>query len=235
MSVKTRNLIIGVILAIIALFFAGYLLGHKKAKDASNAIENALSKEIDRYVVELNNNKLYVSSVEQELETIKQAKAGGDISNKELRKLNLSQANEISRLKLSIDTLLSVVTNNGEIIVTYDTLDKPANAIKLPFAFDKSDKFLSLKGNFDAQGKLDIGLKMDVPIDLITGIGKDKKPTALITTSNPYIKTLSISSIKTDTPKNKRFNVSIFAGYGACKTGLSPIAGIGAGLTIFRF
>ena len=237
MTTKVRNVILAVVLLILGIFAFGWVLGHKSGKSSLEPTVSALSKDVDRYVIELGNNKLYVSSVEQELESIRQAKANGEITNTELRKLNLSQANEISRLKLSIDTLLNVVSNNGQIIVTYDTVasDTIHKAIKLPFTFDKSDKWLNLHGMFNNEGKLDIGLKMDMPIDLITGIGKDKKPTAIITTSNPYIRSLYISSIKTDTPKNKKFNISVSAGYGVSKTGLSPIFGITGGVTIFRF
>ena len=122
MTTKTRNVIIAVILTILAIFSLGWCLGHKKAKDAYNATINALTGEVTRTTIELNNAKLYVASVEQEIETIKQAKDAGDVTNKELRALNIKQLNEISRFKMQIDTLLTDVSSNGKIVVIHDTI-----------------------------------------------------------------------------------------------------------------
>ena len=203
---------------------------------------DALNKEVTRTTVELNNTKLYVTSIEQELETVKQAKDAGDVTNKELRALNIKQLNEISRIKAQIDTLIPNIPNNGKIIIVHDTIKsgylgfQDRNAYVLPFGFNKTDKWMTLAGEFDAQGKLGISLKMDVPIDVWTGISKEtKKPTANVSTFNPYIRVMSINSIKMDTYIPKKFTVSIFAGYGVCKTGLSPVVAIGCGRTIFGF
>lgn len=239
LSVKTRNVIIGICVAIVALFLSGYLIGHRKGVNALQPTVHALNLEISRVTVELNNQKLYVTSIEQELTTLKQAKADGDVTNTELRKLNLKQVNEISRLKLSIDTLLNVVTNNGEIIVTYDTLDKPTNAIKLPFSFEKKDKWLNLSGDFDIKGALSLSLKMDASLDVYTGIDKTTKlPICRLTSNNPYLNVLSISSLKMDTQKPKKMGLGFQLGYGfgiANPPKFSPYIGIGLSYNIIRF
>jgi hypothetical protein len=236
MTVKTRNVIIGICVAIIALFLSGYLIGHRKGVNALQPTVHLLNTEISRITVELNNTKLYVTSIEQEITTLRQAKTDGDVTAKELRVLNLKQVNEISRLKLKIDTLISV-ENNANVVFVHDSADvNDQKAVLLPFVVTKYDKWLSLKDSTDLFGKTIVSLSLDVPLDIYTGIdSKTKLPVAKVSSSNPYVGVLSINSIKMDTPKEKKFNISIFAGYGACKTGLSPIAGIGCGITIFRF
>jgi hypothetical protein len=240
LSVRTRNVIIGVCVAVVALFFAGYLIGHRKGINALQPTVHALNTEIERVTVELNNTKLYVTSIEQEITTLRQAKADGDLTAKELRKLNLSQVNELTRLTFIIDTLLNDVDNGGTVVVIHDTVgNTPQNAIKLPFTFDKADKWLSLKGNFNSQGKLDISLKMDAAIGVYTGIdSKTKLPIARLTSDNPYFNVLSVSSIKMDVVKQKKWGVGVQVGYGleiSNPPKLSPYIGIGLSRNLIRF
>lgn len=238
LTVKTRNIIIGVFLAIIALFLTGYIWGHKRGVISSKPIVEALSKEIERITVKLNNQTLYVTSVEQEIATIKQAKDAGDITNKELRVLNIKQLNEISRLKLSIDTLVNDISSNGQIVnIVYDTIKVPRPAILLPFSFNKTDMWLNLNGTFSLLGKLDISLKLNVPIDVYTGIdSKTKLPIVKLTSNNPYVNVLSVSSIKLDTPpKPKKIGIGLIVGYGITNSyKMSPVVGVGVSYNIFR-
>ena len=238
LTVRTRNIIIAVLLAIIGILLLGYRIGSKIGDNASNTQLHAFSQEIQRYQMELNDKTVYVSKIEQEILTLKEAKKQGDISNKELKALNLKQVNEISNIKLRIDTLLTEISHNGTVII-----DNSANnadsiqhyAIQLPFTFAKTDNWLTLDGSFNKVGILDISLKLNFDADLITGVGKDKKPTALLKTTCPYLGTVTFSSIKLDTPKDKKYNISLSVGYGACKSGLSPIVGLTFGRSILRF
>lgn len=93
-KIPVKYTILGIIAFLVGIFLLGWCLSAKHTKSVLNPTINALNAELTRTVVKLNNVNLYVTSVEQELETIKQAKANGDVTNKELRKLNLSQANE---------------------------------------------------------------------------------------------------------------------------------------------
>jgi hypothetical protein len=237
--VKTKYWIIITICLICGLFVSGYVIGHKRAIVASNATINALSEELTRTVITLNNTKLYVTSVEQEIKTLREAKQAGDLTNTELRKLNLKLVNENTRLQLVVDTLFEDVFFGGEVIEIHDTVNVTSNAIKLPFSFEKKDKFLDLKGDFDAKGKLGLSLKMDASLDIWTGVdSKSKLPVARVTSNNPYLNILSVSSIKLDTQKPKKFGIGFQIGYGigiANPPKFSPYIGIGISRNIIRF
>jgi hypothetical protein len=239
MKLKVKFLIGGIIIAVALIFFYGWHLGRKKGDSATEALKNTLNKEIARLTISLDDKTTYVAKVEQELKTEKQARKDGDISRKELRALNLKQTDEISRLKLRIDTLLEDVAHNGQ-IVHVDTVlinGKPSNAILLPFEFNKTDQWLTLNGKFNSQGKLDMSLKMNLSLDVYTGIDKTtKKYTTLITTDTPYIGVIGIKSQKYDLPKDKKYNVSLFVGYGLTKKlEGSPVIAVGVGKTLFKF
>lgn len=246
MKVKTRNIILGVLFATIVLFLAGYISGHRGKDRATEALSRGQADTISYYETKIDGINTYIASVEQEIKSLRQAKHDGDVTNQELRKLNLKQVNEISRLGLKIDTLLQNIDHNGQVIDVLNTQIvnyKAANdsisrkAILLPFSFNKQDKWLNLNGTFNYLGKLDINLKLDFKADLIAGIDRDtKKNKALLTTDCPYIKTVTFNSIKLDLPKEKKINVSLFLGYGLTKDlKTSPILGIGVGRSILKF
>jgi hypothetical protein len=248
-TVKTRTWVIAILIAIGGIFFLGWYLGHKKANRALNALISSQNATINRYVVKIGGDSVYIAEKEQEILTKKQAIKNGELEREELRKLNLKQANELTRLQLRIDTLLTNVTHNGQIIEILNSQIanyKPANdtitkqkAILLPFSFEKKDEWLNLAGNFNNQGKLDISLKLDVPLDIWTGVDKlTKLPIAKVSTKCPYLGILSINSIKMDTKKPTRYGIGVFMGYGLNLTGTikaSPLIGVGIQYSIIRF
>ena len=78
---------------------------------------------------------------------------------------------------------------------------------------------------------------MDVPVDLWGVLKKkEKTPSIIITSENSYIKTLSVSSIKFDMPKPKRYGIGVQIGYGITREfKLSPYVGIGLSYNAIRF
>lgn len=248
-TIKTRTWVIALLIAIAGIFFLGWCLGHKKADRALNALISSQNTTINRYVVKIGGDSVYIAEKEQEILTKKQAIKNGELEREELRKLNLKQANELTRLKLRIDTLLDNVTHNGQIIEIFDSQIanyKPANdtitkqkAILLPFSFEKKDEWLNLLGNFDSQGKLGINLKLDIPLDIWTGIDKSTKlPIAKVSTKCPYLGILSINSIKMDTKKPTHYGIGVQIGYGVIlgnpvKT--APYIGCGISYNFIRF
>jgi hypothetical protein len=238
LKLSTKYAIIGVLILLLGIFFSGLYIGHKRGVNASTPTITALQQEIQHQIVIINNQKLYVSSIEQEIETLKKAKADGDVTNAELKKLNLYHVSELTRLTLMIDTLLNNVDNNGQVVkVIYDTIKVPRPAILLPFSFNKKDEYLDLKGNFNTLGKLDISLKMEAKLDVWSGWDKkSKQPTTKITTNNPYLSPLSINSIKMDVQKPKKIGVGFQCGYGITNSlKPSPYVGLGIQYSIFRF
>ena len=239
MKLQSKYVILGILVLFMAFYFGGYYNGHKKANNASESIMGGLNNTLASYVVMIDDNKTYISRIEQENKTQKQAIKDGEIIRKELRALNIKHVNEISRLKLRIDTLLTDISHNGQ-IVHVDTVTingKPTNAILLPFEFNKKDNWVTLKGKFDYNGKLDISLKLDsIGVDLWTAIDKKtKKTNTYLTTTNPYIGVINIKSQKFDAQKVKRYSAGLFFGYGVGKNGLTPVVAFGIGYTPIRW
>jgi hypothetical protein len=246
-TIPNKYLILAIGLLILGIFFGGWYIGATKDKNALNTTIEAQKKEIQRMSVEINDTEYQVTKVEQELMTEKELRKQDIFEKKELKALGLKQANEISRLKLRIDTLLEDITHDGQIITilnsqitnidnNIDTMSMlHQKAILLPFTFEKTDKWLSLKGRFNEEGKLGIDLSMGIEVNAVSGIDKNKKPILNLYTDNPYLRTISIASYKTDVPKPKKYGMGVSAGYAICRSGLSPFVGVGLSYSIISF
>lgn len=234
---RLKYIIIAIILTATAVYFTGYIQGHKKSDRASEASIHALDSIISHQVVTIDEQVTYIAKKEQEVLTQREAIKKGEIEREELRKLNLKQVNEINRLKLRIDTLLEDVANSGGVITIHDTITlKPTNYIKLPFVVTKYDQWLSLKDSTDIKGKTSVSLKMNIDVDLWTGIEKKtKKPITILTTTNPYISVIGIKSQKYDLPKPKKMGIGFQFGYSMTNKGLSPTVGVGVSYNIICF
>lgn len=235
-TIKTKIITIVVLLTVIALFVSGYITGHKKGVSASNATLHALTGEITRYQIELNNQKYYVSSIEQEIKSLSQAKADGDVANAELRKITIRQVQEISFLKMKVDTLLNIP--HSGVVDTVVIEGKPQNVLHLPFAFQKKDQWLDLAGDIDRKGAFSITARLMADLKLITGT--DKKTgvlTATVLSDNPYLTITSINSVKLDKTKPKKYGIGVFGGYGMTLNPLklSPVIGVGVTYSLLSF
>ena len=238
MKIKVRYIVLALLIVFATTFLIGGWIGLRKGRSSLQPSIDSLNAQISYYTVVINGSKNYIAEQEQEISTLRQAKRNGDIKNEELTKLNIARVNEITRLKLRIDTLLDSVSHTG-VIVHVDTIinNEQGNALLLPFHFEKKDQWLSLYGTFDTQGELGIDLSMDAPVD-VWGVMKKKGsvPSIMITSENPYIKTLSLSSIRFDMPKPKRYGIGFQFGYGITREfKLSPYAGVGLSYDIIRF
>jgi hypothetical protein len=246
-TVKSKYIVGLILILFVALFIGGWYMGVRKERKARTTELNALKFELSKKTIELNKKTVYLTQTEQALATEKELVRAGIVEREVLRKLNIKYLNEISKLSLRIDTLMTDISHNGQIItiqqnvidsLTHDPVSVKKNVIALPFDFYKTDEFLSLRGAFDKDGKLDIGLKMDVPIDVITGIEKKtKKPFVNITTLNPYIDVVSIRSYSTDVSKPKRIGIGVNFGYGISlikEPVLAPYLGLGISYNFIR-
>lgn len=236
-NIKTRHIIVGILLSLFLTFSLGGYLGYLKQKKVSQREAIALRNEIQRLTVEIGDKEYNIARVEQELKTERELRKQDIIDKETLKALNIKHVKELTRLKLRIDTLLLDVANSGEVIVIKDTVTlETKNAIKLPFSFQREDEWLSLRGDFNSEGVLDISLKMDVPVDIYSAIDKKTKMnTVYIATPNKYIETLSLRSYKTDVPKPKRWGFGLSFGYAVYRNGSSPFVGISLNYNILRF
>ena len=237
LQVKTRYVIFAGIGVLLGLFFYAYHLGHKRAESVLNALVTEKEHELVRITLQSNDKIVYLTKANQEILTLREAKKSGLVDLKALKALNLKYANEISKLKIRIDTLLENIDHSGEVVVVYDTItEMPKNALLLPFSFEKNDPWLDLSGSLSSQATLDISLAMSLEIDAISGIEKkSKEPFLSITTDNPYINVIGVRSYKTDTHKPTRWGIGLNIGYGVSKDGLSPYVGLGLSRNIIRF
>jgi len=246
-NIKTRYLVYGLILALLSLFFLGWSLGTSKQKKSLTSVVDSLKYEITLSEIQLDKKTVYLAKVSQELTTERELRKKDIVDKETLRKLNLKQVNEISRLKLRMDTLLSGINHTGQIIqipshtdsVSNDTITDKKNAILLPFSFTRKDEWLQLNGTFDSQGALDVSLKMKVDVDVFTGLDKNKEPICILSTNNPYIKTLGLASYKTDPPKKRKYGIGLQIGYGVNLIGEiikpTPYIGVGVSCNFIRF
>jgi len=239
MKIPTKYVILAFLVLFAVTFLIGGWIGLKKGKSSLNPTLDSLNAKISYYTVMIDGNMSYIAEKEQEVATLRQAVRNGDIKKEELTKLNIEKVNEITRLKLRIDTLLDSVSHTG-VIVHVDTVmvdGQQGNALLLPFHFEKKDQWLTLYGTFDLQGELGIDLSMDAPID-VWGVVKKKGgiPSIMVTTENPYIKTLSLSSIKFDTPRKTKYGIGVQVGWGLTKElKTSPYIGVGLSYNLIRF
>lgn len=251
LKIKNKYVFIAVLLLALTIFgFGGYLgMSGQRSKRLSD--ETAYKEEIKRYKLRIGQDSLYVVQANQTIASQRELIKQGEIDRETLRKLNIKHLNEISKLKLQIDTLLEDVQHNGQVV---DILDsqianlndslqnvsyKKRKAILLPFEFYHYDAWMpdSLKGSFDKNGKLSIRFGLVADIRLISAIDKTtKKNTYTVLTDCPYIGVLSVTSFKTDVPKPKRYSIGLQVGYGVNKNfELSPYVGIGLTRSIIRF
>lgn len=231
MKVKTKYIILAILIGIFGVYVLGRYSGRKKAESVLNPLILSQEDRIISYVLEIGDKTTYIAQKETEILSQREAIKRSDIERKELSALNLKQVNEISRLKLRVDTLLEDVNNSGGVITIHDTITlKPTNYVKLPFIVTKNDQWLSLKDSTDINGKTSILLKMNLSLDVWTGRSqKTKKYTTLITTDSPYIGVIGIKSQKYDVPKQRPYGIGLQIGYGLT-TQLKPTPYIGIGL-----
>ena len=220
MKIKTRYLIITLIGVIVATFFIGWLIGHKRAVNASNDTISALNSEISSYVIVLKEKETYVSEIEQELKTQKELIKDGDIEKKELKAINIKKVSEITSLKAQIRLILdSIKPDDGFVMInvpnpdTIYTIDQ--NAILLPVSFSKKSEFYDFKINIDTEANLGLDLTVPVVLNVITGWDKYKKGyKSVVTSNNPHFKVIDINSSRVTSIKPKRFSIGLQSGYG---------------------
>ncbi len=236
-QIKNKTLVIIFLSVIVATFAGGWLLGRFARDRASEGLISSQSVLIKTYVYQIGDLKKKAAETEQLVFDLRYAVEMAMISKEEYRKLAMRYVNEMTALQLQVDTLLQDVEHNGQIIHIDSTIvvqDYGESVIVLPFTFKKSDMYMTLGGSFSELGNLDISLKLDANVDVWTGIDKKTKAyKAVVTTDNPYINTIGISSIKMDLEPVRRWGIGITGGYGIGYTNkkISPFPFIGIGLT----
>jgi hypothetical protein len=224
---------------IIAIFLLGGWLGLRRGDRASNVAQNALNEQITTYKAKIRQDSVIIVLSEQEVLSQKKALKQLGLDNADLKKLNLRLTNNISELRLDIDSLIKV-PHTGKIVVVHDTItESGVDALLLPFGFEKKDKYLDLSGHFDENAELSVNLKMEIDLDIISGVNREtKKPSIAAFTDNLYVNRIGIRSFKTDVQKPHRWGIGLIGGYGMsinAKPTASPFAGVGVSYNFVTF
>jgi hypothetical protein len=182
-----------------------------------------------------------VTEKEQEIVTQKELIKQGEIDKKELKALNLKTVTELTKLKGEIQILKDSISHNGNVVIVTpcDSIGKPKPMIELPFTFKEINKDYSFTGGFDIKGKMNINLSVPLDLDIIAGIDKEtKKYKAVVTSTNPVIKIITVSSFKLDEKKPLKWGVGFIGGYGINISGnvkTQPFLGVGLSYNLIRF
>lgn len=134
-----------------------------------------------------------------------------------------------------------IAAGNVQTVVKIDTI-RIGFDVPVPCEFERSwskfDKYYSINGQSNQNGI--IIENIEIPNLLSFAIG-DKKTGFFktqykveATNSNPYIKITGLDAYTLDVPK-KRFGISLVAGYGMSKDGLTPFVGAGLSYNLIQF
>lgn len=241
-QIKTKYIVLGVFVLLVALFTLGGYLGHRRAINASNEVISALKDTVITYEYKIGKLKRYASERDQLIVEQKQAIEQGLLEKKELKALHLSAVSEVTSLKAQIRVILDSIGHNGIITIpcpNTDTLEF-INAIYLPFEFQEKTKYVDLKGRFDGEGVLSMELEVPVELNLWTGYDKSRKGyKAVVTSDNPFFKVSEINSIKVEAKKPSRFGIGLQCGWGFAffkgNVTAQPYVGVGLQYSLIRF
>jgi hypothetical protein len=212
--------------------------GASKRNNALNSVISAYADSLKSYKVKIADKEQTAYQMSQLIMSQKQAIQSGILEREALRKLNLKTINELTKTKLTLKLARDSVKHTGTVITIHDTLYKERNCIILPFDFGEKNNFVDMEGNFDSTGVMSFYLSVPINVDLYTGIDKKKTAKSVVTIDNPYVVLNSIQSVRLDLPKERRWGMGAFAGYGIGLSGTikaQPFVGIGMSYSILRF
>ena len=233
MSKNTLKII--AILSLVAIVFIGWQYHTVRIKKMQISNLSALNDTVSHYKTKIAGIETFVAERDALILTQKEAIKAGFLEKETLKKLNIKQLSEITRLKATLEVVRDSVQHTGQIVVIKDTAWLlPKNAILLPFSFADTTKYISLKGSFNEKGTLSYAFSAAIDLNVYVGYDKRKLKTS-VTTTNPYILISDMLTVKTDVKPPKKFHLGVFVGYGASDMGISPLFGVGIGYSIFSF
>lgn len=237
-TIRNRNLIIAILIALTGIFLLGRYLGQQKGERVAEHNINTLNDLIKEYVIDINGLKKQVSEKDQLILSQKQAIDVHLIEKSELKKLHFKAVSEVTSLKAQIAILKDSLAHTGTVVIVEDcdSVGYSYPVIKLPFTFKEINDDYSLSGAFSETGIMNVDLNVPIALDVWSGREKGSKDyKVVVTTPNKVVKITELRSVKLDFPKTKRIGLGAQAGYGVSKNGLTPYIGIGISYNIFNF
>ena len=238
-QIKTKTVIIGVLIALLATFISGWLLGRRNANNVSNTIINDLNAVVETYSYQIGDLHKQAAEKDQLIMSQKQAIAEGLVVKEELRKLKIKHLSEVTHMQGTIKILLdSIQYISGNVPPTIPSvIDDEHPVLYLPLVFREQNEYLNLRGEFAVDGNLSMDISLPLQMDIFTGWDKSTKQYKCVAThSNPYLQSVDIRSIKIGLQKPRRVGLGIIGGYGmAWGTKFAPIIGIGVSYNLIQF
>lgn len=188
------------ILLLIAIVVLGgiYLAGYNHARQERKSLLNQLKSNEDTvkaYSVKIDGLVKTSFEMSQTIISEREAKRLLIVERDKYKALSMSKITEVTKLQGTIDMLLDSINNNAVIIHGGDSIYANSPCAKLPFGFEKKNKFVDLSGEFDINGNMSMRLIVPVDLDITVGLSKSSEPKISILTDNPH---LIINSIKSN-------------------------------------
>jgi len=239
-EIKTKNIIIGIVTALVLCFLGGWALGRFQRDDASRSIIQGLNDVMRTYTYTIGDLQKSAWEKDAIITTQKQAIREGLLIKEELRKLKIKYLSEVTHLQTTVEILLDSISHTGTIIISPCPPDEEHPVLYLPLTFQEKNKFLDLRGEFDEQAKLSIEIKLPVNVSMWVGWDKStKRLKGIATIDNPYVHVQNITTIKTDLRKSTKWGIGIVGGYGLGYVNkefkITPFVGIGLSRSFVKF
>lgn len=212
-TIKKWILFLIAIVVLGGIYFAGYNHARQERNNLLNQLKSSQDS-IKTYSVKIDGLIKTSYEISQDVITEREAKEAAIIERDKYKQLSMSKITEVTKLKGTIDMLLDSIHNNATIVHGRDSMVGDSSYIKLPFKFEKKNKFVDLSGSFDLNGNMSTRLIVPVDLDITVGLSKSSEPKISVLTDNPYLIINSIKSNKIIEDKHWYDSKWIYIGIG---------------------
>jgi len=180
---------VGIIIAL-AIFSYNKIKSLERVLDYSETLIDS----IKNYSLKVDGLEVEISEKSASILTLKEALQLEVISKEKYRKLHLTSLNTIAKLEGIISVLKdSLKALPDSIIIEVTDTNRTYRAIKLPYEWNYTDKYLNLTTGVRETAQPYFNLTMDFNAEVI--VGNRKEPVGILITDNPYFKTQKMEVI----------------------------------------
>lgn len=202
---------IGLIISI-GIIIALAIFSYNKVKSLERVLDynETLTDSLQTYSLKVDGLKVEVSEKSASILTLKEALQLEVISKEKYRKLHLSSLNTIAKLEGTISVLKdSLKALPDSIIIEVTDTNRTYKAVKLPYEWNYTDKYLNLTTGVRETAQPYFDLTMDFKAEVI--VGNRKEPIGILIIDNPYFKTQKMEVVIVH-PKIKWYQSKWFFG-----------------------
>ncbi len=173
----------------IGIIIALAIFSYNKVKSLERVLDynETLTDSLQTYSLKVDGLKVEVSEKSASILTLKEALQLEVISKEKYRKLHLSSLNTIAKLEGTISVLKdSLKALPDSIIIEVTDTNRTYKAVKLPYEWNYTDKYLNLTTGVRETAQPYFNLTMDLNAEVL--VGSRKEPIGILVTDNPYFK-----------------------------------------------